>query len=390
MSLFTITHSRAMRRRSFKNNYKIRRQMVSGRSASALLQRFLAWLSLQLQLLLNQLIFLLSDLWEIIRLLPRWIAEQFYFCPLRRPKSAPSPDFLITGHRGAPAHQAENTLESLALALEHGANALEVDLCITKDEQIIVWHDWDPDSAVSIVRQLGLEPAVKCRPFVPMQGDMRRPVPQLTLDEFREHYGYCKRKRHPVKLEYRIPTLPELLQWATAQVQLQALFLDVKIPRDGEGYAEILITALQRLVRELQPAFQIVLLSPHGNILRRLKTGLQEMDFSFDVILPQVIVIDPQEFSAVLEARKFGNHIASVGRPAAIGLAPWTTYRRVIEYDRKLMREMSDPHGSVDTLIGWTINRRREMKCLLRHGISGLMTDYPGRLANIYRRHHGK
>lgn len=49
--------------------------------------------------------------------------------------------FLKVGHRGARAYEMENTLESFTKAIELGANAVELDVRITRDAQLIVSHD---------------------------------------------------------------------------------------------------------------------------------------------------------------------------------------------------------------------------------------------------------
>ena len=47
----------------------------------------------------------------------------------------------IIGHRGASAHAPENTLSAFQLALEYGADGIELDVMLTKDEHIVVIHD---------------------------------------------------------------------------------------------------------------------------------------------------------------------------------------------------------------------------------------------------------
>jgi hypothetical protein len=61
--------------------------------------------------------------------------------PVHGAGPAPGPDFLIIGHRGAPNQACENTLESFAQALRLGANALELDVSITHDGHLVLWHD---------------------------------------------------------------------------------------------------------------------------------------------------------------------------------------------------------------------------------------------------------
>ena len=49
--------------------------------------------------------------------------------------------FTIQGHRGARGYLPENTLKSCCRAIELGADGLEIDVCISKDKQIIVSHE---------------------------------------------------------------------------------------------------------------------------------------------------------------------------------------------------------------------------------------------------------
>lgn len=48
---------------------------------------------------------------------------------------------LIIGHRGASADLPENTLAACALAAEHGADGIELDVQFSADHQIVVFHD---------------------------------------------------------------------------------------------------------------------------------------------------------------------------------------------------------------------------------------------------------
>jgi glycerophosphoryl diester phosphodiesterase len=48
---------------------------------------------------------------------------------------------LIIAHRGASAYTAENTLAAFRLAIEQGADAIELDAQLTADGQVVVMHD---------------------------------------------------------------------------------------------------------------------------------------------------------------------------------------------------------------------------------------------------------
>lgn len=48
---------------------------------------------------------------------------------------------LICGHRGASGYAPENTLEAFSLAASQGADAVELDVHLTRDGQLLVAHD---------------------------------------------------------------------------------------------------------------------------------------------------------------------------------------------------------------------------------------------------------
>lgn len=53
--------------------------------------------------------------------------------------------FTLVGHRGALALEPENTLRSFGRAVAEGADAIELDLRLTKDGHLVIMHDADVD-----------------------------------------------------------------------------------------------------------------------------------------------------------------------------------------------------------------------------------------------------
>lgn len=47
----------------------------------------------------------------------------------------------VIGHRGAPIDRPENTLESFELALAQGADGVELDVRLSAEEELVIWHD---------------------------------------------------------------------------------------------------------------------------------------------------------------------------------------------------------------------------------------------------------
>jgi glycerophosphoryl diester phosphodiesterase len=52
-----------------------------------------------------------------------------------------SHEILVHGHRGARAWRPENTIPAFQFAIEHGADVLELDLAVTKDNVLVVSHN---------------------------------------------------------------------------------------------------------------------------------------------------------------------------------------------------------------------------------------------------------
>lgn len=66
---------------------------------------------------------------------------------------------LIVGHRGAMAHLPENSLASYALAEEIGVDEIELDVRLSKDEQLFLLHDATLDRTAADDSARGLGPA---------------------------------------------------------------------------------------------------------------------------------------------------------------------------------------------------------------------------------------
>jgi glycerophosphoryl diester phosphodiesterase len=148
-----------------------------------------------------------------IGLIPAWVNEFFHFCPLKKRREMDGNFFLNIGHRGSPAREIENTIPSLDLAMKEGANSLEIDLSMTKDGEIVLWHDWDPNDTAAVMRESGFEPFVKYKPHPPAIGsEFRRKVSRMTLEEFYDNFDYKSRHSNTSETaNAHIPTLREFL-----------------------------------------------------------------------------------------------------------------------------------------------------------------------------------
>jgi len=96
---------------------------------------------------------------------------------------------IIMGHRGAAALEPENTLLSIGRAIEIGVNAVEIDVRLSKDKEIVVIHDSTVDRTT----------------------DGTGPVCSFTVDEL---------KKLDAGKGQRIPTLQEVIDFIGNKVEL--------------------------------------------------------------------------------------------------------------------------------------------------------------------------
>jgi glycerophosphoryl diester phosphodiesterase len=91
---------------------------------------------------------------------------------------------LVIGHRGASADAPENTLSAFALALEQGADGIELDVQLSTDGWPVVMHDQRVDRTTSGHGRVTDLTLAQLRSLDAGDG---RPVP--TLDEVFEAFG---------------------------------------------------------------------------------------------------------------------------------------------------------------------------------------------------------
>jgi glycerophosphoryl diester phosphodiesterase len=314
----------------------------------------------------------------------------------------------IIGHHGYTKIFPENTSQSCDYAVTQGADGVEIDLCFTADSQVVLWHDWSPDDVIALARQEGKPSGSAYYPQVPSIGSSwRRPVNELTLQEFREHYGYVNREDPVVKAkndiafgprDTTIPTLKEFLA-AGLDSRIRVLFLDIKMPGSAAGSAASMIDAIHDgFAEHIAPAGpQVVFMVPDFAVLTAMKQQSEDQGygyaFTWDIEFPAGIILNPLSYSAVDHAvTSLHNTVASVGRPTSATLLPWRTYRRTIAYDIQRWNEVNaNPAAEnagkrIEALIAWTVDDEDELRCLVKMGVGGVITDAPETLASILGR----
>jgi glycerophosphoryl diester phosphodiesterase len=289
----------------------------------------------------------------------------------------PGGDFLIIGHRGAPRWACENTLDSFAHALRLGANALELDLSMTRDGHVVLWHDWEAYTITSDVRPVGA-----CRIVRPL---LRRPIHAMPLQEFVQDYGYEQEgQRVPVT------TFGAFVKRFAKDRRARFFFLDVKIPADLPDQVQPMFQHAVQTLRRYGALSKAVFLTPYENIFYQLHDEAQRwqhatgerVEVALDVEGPQLVRLTEWP-SAIRRNQVAGARFAFWGEPL-VTVQSWQDYLLQELRQRDAVNATRPPEARLRFIV-WTINEPSDLCDLIGLGVDGIMTDEPDRLRAIVR-----
>ena len=230
---------------------------------------------------------------------------------------------LVIAHRGASAYSPENTMAAFRLALQQGADAIELDAKLTKDGVVVVMHDdglGRTTNAVGRIRDLNLNQVEKIDAGLKFSEEfVGEKIPMLykVLESFGEE----------------ILINVELTNYASAWDDLPSRV--IKLIEESGLESRVLIASFnpiallkcRRISKEIPTALLIHAKSP------RIYQSLLRSLLSYDLFHPQESLIDSKLVSDELRR----------GRK----------------------------------VTAWTINNENRMKELLVLGITGIITDVP-------------
>ena len=248
---------------------------------------------------------------------------------------------VFYAHRGAAIEQPENTLPSFQKALDYGAHALEMDVHMTRDGQVVVSHD--PSGG----RMTGVGALIRDRSLADVQS-------------WDAGWGFVdpEGKRPFAGRGYRIPTLQEVIS------EFPGVTLNVDVKQPSPSVARPIV----ELVKRNQAQDRVLLAS------FRLSTLFEIRRLGYD----GPTALSREEVLALLIAPGplFGAlPMTGVAAQLPVRVGPITFGRR------KLIRKCHRLGLRVDF---WTVNDPIEARRLLDLGADGIMTDDPAAIAPVF------
>ena len=255
--------------------------------------------------------------------------------------SGPKP--RVIGHRGAKGEAPENTLPSFERALADGAGLVELDVRGSADGEVAIIHD------ATVGRTAN--------------GHGR--VSRLSLRELKRlDAGYWFTKDGGATYPYRghgveIPTLAELF---SILPQIRAI---IEIKQTRPPIVKQVIEAVCRAGKE----HDVLLATEENQIMGEIRTELRESGLS----IPTGFCYGEVEgFMAWLA----GNRRETYYPPGQAMQLPCEFASMTLVSEQTI----NGAHDLGVEMYAWTINELAEMERLVRLGVDGIITDYPGRL----------
>ncbi len=240
----------------------------------------------------------------------------------QKPEEVSRSTVEIVGHRGAAYLAPENTIASLKKAIELGADAVEVDIHLSKDGEIVVIHDYTTNRTTN-------------QDFVVAEENYST-LEQLDAGSF---------KSIAFKGE-KIPLLKDVLEYLPEDI---ILYIEIK------AKAEI-ISTLEDLLAEHEKIKQFRIIAFDIETLTKTKKQLPSIPCYF-----LKSTVNAKDYSKLIrDLKKRGLDGADLG------------YKTITKKLVKKLNRAGMP------CLAWTVNSAEQARKLIEMGVVGITTDKPG------------
>lgn len=271
---------------------------------------------------------------------------------------------LVFGHRGACGYLPENTMASFELGFSLGADAIELDVVMTKDHKAVILHDSDLSHMTDIAQKNFLYSKVE----------------ELNLEDLRqlrvnERYPQARLESAKSSGKFPIPTLAEVL--GNPQFDGKHLIIEIKY---GKHFQNLGLDIVSEVAKELSESdwqtrsISITLESFQFSILRELKKQIGS-------VVKYVFLSAPEKLPAgrtKLEADLL-EEVSENFDGIALSI-PMLFQPGLVELAKGLGLSVYGYTAAIETAEGATISWFEK---LIETGVDGLFADQPDVLIKV-------
>jgi glycerophosphoryl diester phosphodiesterase len=306
---------------------------------------------------------------------------------------------LNIAHRGGAGLRPENTIAAFAHAIALGADGAELDVQLSRDGEVVVFHDHRLKPEICRTRDgswiKGPSPAVHDLSLAELRGyDVGRADPGT---DYARRHGLVRAADGE-----RIPTLGEVIGLAKGARKAFVLLIELKTSLDPEGSAgpAALAQATIDVVRRHEFLDRAIFVGFDWRALLHVRTIAPESRCWFTTY--------PESWFREEEPPKEDSPPSSSMRHAlrhwaTTGTSPWAAGHDAIHHGGSILRAIKEAGGAgwfpyfrdlteeraaearaLGLRLGaWTVDASDDMRRLLAFGIDAICTDRPDLLAEL-------
>ncbi|MGN6616158.1 MAG: glycerophosphodiester phosphodiesterase family protein [Ilyomonas sp.] len=266
------------------------------------------------------------------------------------------PSFFKVGHRGTRGLMPENTIPAMKKGIETGANTIEFDVHISKDEKVVVYHDASFNPDYTLLPNGDTIPKAERKKYTFYQMNYADIKPFIIGTK--DYPQFPQQQR----LASYTPLLSELIDSVEAYTKSNNLspvyyLLEIKSSEKSDG------------VEQPDPQTYIKILM---DVLKTKNLGKRLIIQSFDMRPLQVL---HREYPGIALGFLTGDKKTSFEENLqALGFVP-VFYNP--EYHMVTAELVKKCHDKGIRIEPWTVETVDEMKHLKSLGVDGIITDYP-------------
>ncbi len=276
----------------------------------------------------------------------------------------------LQGHRGARGLFPENTIPAFQYAIEHKMTTLELDTNLTKDGNLIVYHDSiiNPDLCLDSkgnpaqstrILDMTLEniKELDCGSLINEKFPEQTQVPGTKLISLPEFFDFVK------QYEARHPDIPKL--HFNIETKFEA--------SPNQEYLEKFATLMVKFIEDADVVDRTTVQSFVLEVLPMIKKRNPKLKTS--------ALFQPSRVQGVLMMLGLNSIRTEIIEKAenveADIISPYHLYANPFF--------IQTCHQKNIRVIPWTVNEKKKILTLLNNGVDGIISDYPNRLFTVYQ-----
>jgi glycerophosphoryl diester phosphodiesterase len=300
--------------------------------------------------------------------------------------STQSGNILVIGHRGAAGLAPENTLAAFKAAFDLGVDAVEMDVQLTRDANLVVYHDYTLKPEITRTTDgewldEWTSPAIKDLSLAELS---RYDVGRLDPYTF-----YSERYPDQIPVDGEtIPTLQAVINLRRSRDSLAELWIEIKtspLAPQVSSRPEDVAAAVVQVVRGNRLTHDVKILSFDWQALHEVRQLAPEMATvcltntspRMDTIQKGTAGVSP--WTAGLDIDRYGGSIPAL--VAAAGGRFWAP-----RFNQIAPEDIDAAHHLGLGVIVWTPDGEKELQRFIARGVDGIITNRPDRLIALLGR----